>query len=59
MESKLLPLHVEVPAEVAPVGPAGDADKTVLAEMQRVIETDCRLQPAKYLEGVRIAANGE
>lgn len=58
MESKLLTSPVrEIPTEPRPHRTSPEAE--ALAEVRKLITDDCRIDPDKYLEEVRVAANGE
>lgn len=60
MENHLLSSPMsDTAAPTSHVKPASDAAAEALAEVGEAIVADCRVQPQKYLDEVRVAASGE
>jgi hypothetical protein len=60
MESKLLaPTVSDSSAEAAQPAQQTCAPVDALAEVRQAIAADCRVEPAEYLDEVRVAAGGE
>jgi hypothetical protein len=60
MESKLLSSPAsDSPAEVVRPEQPSCPEVDALAEVRKAIGADCRIEPEKYLEEIRVAASGE
>jgi hypothetical protein len=60
MKSELLPSPTsDAPAKAARPEQQGCPEGEALVEARKAITADCRLNPERYLEEVRVVASGE